>query len=157
MTGKATYSIYGISPSPLQPNFWKIWKICGCSRHGSRAFIYVVTVRHYQTPSWPLFLVFQQPWKTAPQMISNAIASDGRPQSRPPQSSSDGRGGEVVRLGWTLFHSAHQWFRMYPGWNPWHEWSSLQLHWSFMKILHVVSCDCTYLISLFIRKQWIDT
>ena len=40
MTGKATYSIYGISPSPLQPNFWKIWKICGCSRHGSRAFFF---------------------------------------------------------------------------------------------------------------------
>ena len=37
MTGKATYSIYRISPSPLQPNFWKI---CGWSRHGSRALMH---------------------------------------------------------------------------------------------------------------------
>ena len=40
-------------------------------------------------------------------MVSNTVGSDGHPQRRPPKSSSDGRGGEVVRLAQTLSSNPH--------------------------------------------------
>ena len=55
MAGKATCSIYGISP---QPNFWKIWKSYSCSRHGSRAKIKLFIPLNYNSLSQLIINLF---------------------------------------------------------------------------------------------------